>query len=94
MSRTVSPGGAEPYGLARVCRVWRLARSTVYRHRARPSEVPPRRPGPVGPMLDAALVEAIRTVLADSPFHGEGTGRSGPDCASPACGPPGGACCG
>ena len=72
MSRTVSPGGAEPYGLARVCRVWRLARSTVYRHRARPSEVPPRRPGPVGPMLDAALVEAIRTVLADSPFHGEG----------------------
>jgi putative transposase len=72
MSRTVSPGSAEPYGLARVCRVWRLARSTVYRHRARPSEVPPRRPGPVGPMLDAALVEAIRTVLADSPFHGEG----------------------
>ena len=72
MSRTVSPGGAEPYGLARVCRVWRLARSTVYRHRARPSEVPPRRPGPVGPMLDAALVEAIRTVLAASPFHGEG----------------------
>jgi hypothetical protein len=34
--------------------------------------VPPRRPGPVGPMPDADLVAAIRAVLAASPFHGEG----------------------
>jgi transposase InsO family protein len=72
MSRACSPGTGKPYGLARVCRVWRAARSTVYRHRAPPREVPPRRPGPVGPMPDADLVAAIRAVLAASPFHGEG----------------------
>jgi transposase InsO family protein len=72
MSRALSPGTGRPYGLARVCRVWRTARSTVYRHRAPAREAPPRRPGPVGPMPDAALVEAIRAVLAASPFHGEG----------------------
>jgi putative transposase len=72
MSRAVSPSGSKPYGLARVCRVWRAARSSVYRHRAPPREAPPRRPGPIGAMPDAALVEAIRAVLAASPFHGEG----------------------
>jgi transposase InsO family protein len=72
MSRASSPGGGKPYGLARVCRVWRAARSSVYRHRTPPREMRPRRPGPVGPMPDAALVEAIRGVLAASPFHGEG----------------------
>src|SRR3982751_4147878 len=71
MSRTVSPSSGRPYGLARMCRVWRAARATVYRHlSSRPK--PPRRPGPVGPMLDAALLEAIRAVLTASPFHGEG----------------------
>ena len=72
MSRTASPSGAKPYGLARVCRVWRVARATVYRHRLPPPTEPPRRPGPVGPMADAALVAAIRGVLAASPFPGEG----------------------
>jgi transposase InsO family protein len=72
MSRAVSPVSGTPYGLAAVCRAWRLARSGVYRHRAPASSAPPRRPGPLGPMLDAALVEAIRGVLAASPFHGEG----------------------
>ncbi len=72
MSQTVSPSGARPYGVVRVCRIWRAARSTVYRHRAPPREAPPRRPGPVGPRPDADLVAAIRAVLAASPFHGEG----------------------
>ena len=72
MSRTAPPSGAKPYGLARVCRVWQVARSTVYRHRLPPPTEPPRRPGPVGAMADAALLEAIRGVLAASPFHGEG----------------------
>ena len=72
MSRAVPPGGGGPYGLARVCRVRRMARATVYRRRLPPPTQPTRRPGPVGPMPDAALVEAIRGVLAASPFHGEG----------------------
>ena len=72
MSRTVPPSGSGPYGLTRVCRVWDLARSTVYRHRELPQAAPPQRPGPTGPMPDAALVDAIRGVLAASPFHGEG----------------------
>jgi putative transposase len=72
MSQALSPSGGSPYGVALVCRVWRVARSTVYRHRLPPPTEPPRRPGPVGAMADAALLEAIRGVLAASPFHGEG----------------------
>ena len=72
MSLTVSPTRGRPYGLARVCRVWRAARATIYRHRLPLRAELPRRPGPDGPMPDPALVEAIRAVLAASPFHGEG----------------------
>src|SRR3954452_11878847 len=72
MSRTASPGSGTPYGLARVCRVWRTSRATVSRHRSPAPADPVRRRGPSGPMPDAALVEAIRAVLAGSPFHGEG----------------------
>jgi putative transposase len=72
MSRAVSPASGQPYGLAAVCRVWRLARSGVYRHLAPPPDTPPARRGPTGPMSDDALTTAIRGVLAASPFHGEG----------------------
>lgn len=72
MSRAVSAVTGRPYGLAAVCRAWLMPRATVYRRRGRPRLAPPRRPGPVGPMPDAALLAAIRAVLADSPFHGEG----------------------
>ena len=74
MSAVVSTSARRRYGVARVCRVWGVARSGVYRRR-RTADVPPaprRRPGPQGPMDDAALVAAIRRVLAASPFHGEG----------------------
>jgi putative transposase len=72
MSRTVSPASGKPYGLARVCQVWRASRATIYRHLSSSRLEPPRRPGPVGPMPDLALVDAIRAVLTASPFHGEG----------------------
>ena len=58
------PGPRVP-GLARLTR-HHLPRSFLL------SAEPPRRPGPVGPMPDAALLEAIRAVLRASPFHGEG----------------------
>jgi putative transposase len=70
MSRVLSPVTGKPYGLAAVCRVWRLARSGVYRH---PSTPPARQwRGPLGAMSDDALTTAIQGVLAASPFHGEG----------------------
>ena len=72
MSHTVSPSSAKPYGLALVCRVWGTPRATVYRHRVPPRTEPAQRRGPAGPMSDAALLAAIRAVLAASPFHGEG----------------------
>ena len=74
MSTVSSISTRRRYGVARVCRVWGVARAGVYRNR-RAAVMPPssrRRPGPQGPMPDAALVEAIRRVLTDSPFHGEG----------------------
>ena len=49
-----------------------VSRATVYRHR-RPTEPAVRKkPGPLGAMADEALVAAIRQLLQDSPFHGEG----------------------
>jgi hypothetical protein len=53
-----------------VSRLWRIARATVYRHRSPATEH--RRPGPLGPMPDDELVAAIRDLLAQGPFHGEG----------------------
>lgn len=72
MSRTVSPVSGRPYTLARVCRVWQVSRATVHRHLSPSRPEPPRRPGRAGPMADAPLLDAIRAVLAASPFHGEG----------------------
>jgi putative transposase len=70
MSRVISPVTGKPYGLAAVCRVWRLARSGVYRYLS--AAPPAQRRGPLGAMSDEALTTAIRSVLAASPFHGEG----------------------
>ena len=70
MSQAVSPSTRRRYGVALVSRLWRVARATVYRHRRPATE--PRRPGPVGPMPDDELVGAIRALLAQGPFHGEG----------------------
>ncbi len=70
MSRIISPVTGKPYGLALVCRVWRLARSGVYRHLSAPPAM--QRRGPLGAMSDDALTTAIQGVLAVSPFHGEG----------------------
>jgi putative transposase len=72
MSRRVSPSANRSYGVQRVTRVWGMSRARLYRHRRGDQPRRRRRPGPVGPMPDAALVAAIRALLAASPFHGEG----------------------
>jgi putative transposase len=73
MSQAGSISLRKPYGLQRVCRVWKIPRSTVYEHRARAARIPTSvRPGPAGPCSDPELAEQVRTVLLDSPFHGEG----------------------
>ena len=73
MSRTLSSSFARCYGLARVARVWKLSRASVYRSR---KETPPdtiaRRPGPIGACSDAELADHIRRHIAASRLHGEG----------------------
>jgi hypothetical protein len=98
-----APIGDEPPGLAlhqptlrrpAGDRVWGTSRATVYRHRRGDAPLPRRRPGPCGPMPDVALAEAIRQLLADSPFTVKAIARSGRGCASPGFAPPGAASCG
>ena len=74
MSAVISISTGKSYGVSRVCRVWGLSRASVYRNlQPVPSELPMRRrPGPQGSMSDADLVDAIRRVITDSPFYGEG----------------------
>jgi putative transposase len=71
MSQATSPSTGKPYGLARGCRVWQVARSPVYWHRHTPAE-PGTRRGPVGPWTDDELVDYIRRLLEASPCPGEG----------------------
>jgi putative transposase len=75
VSEAISPATGRAYGLARVTRVWRLSRATVYRHRATASaEAPPRpaRRGPVGACSDAELLGHIRAQILGARLHGEG----------------------
>jgi putative transposase len=77
VGQTVSPSTGQRYGLARVCRLWDLLRSTVYlqHHQAtipidqRPE---PKKRGPFAACPDEELVGHIRRILSESPFHGEG----------------------
>ena len=70
----VSPSAGKQYGLARVCRVLELARSTVYaqRQRALMPAREARKRGPRTAYEDGELTELIRGVLESSPWLGEG----------------------
>lgn len=70
----VSPSAGRRYPTSMVCEVFDVARSSVYAA-ARPKDPPPTaagRPGPKGTVSDEQLLRAIREVLSETPFHGEG----------------------
>ncbi len=74
MSKTVSPSVGRAYGLARVCQVWEVPRSSVYaakQRRTQPVTIRARR-GPKTTLSDAELTDCIRRVIDPSPFLGEG----------------------
>jgi putative transposase len=68
----VSPSTGRRYPLTMLCQVWRVARSSVYAPAAAPGGPPAARRGPKPVVTDTVVVEAIRAVLAATPFHGEG----------------------
>jgi putative transposase len=78
MSATISPSANKAYGVARVCEVWDIPRSTYYDWKARqaqPPSAPPRKPGPPPKVSDADLLARIREVLAEAEalgIRGEG----------------------
>ena len=74
MSRQQSPFTHRRYPLTMVCATYRVARATVYAQAGSADTPPPpgAKRGPKTPVPDAVLLEAIRQVLAESPFHGEG----------------------
>jgi len=73
MSHTLSASTNKPYGVARVARVWDVARSSFYAARSRAaSAVVPLKRGPKTDFTDEQLTDHIRTVIQKSPFFGEG----------------------
>ena len=96
MSRTASPSTQKLYSLVRVCRVWRLRRSTVVLA-ASPQR---RQPAPRRDQDRAGHVPIMtwsNTSKASWPrprFMGKAIARSGPGCVMPASEPLKGGCCG
>ncbi|HEX2681738.1 MAG TPA: hypothetical protein VHQ03_10645 [Candidatus Dormibacteraeota bacterium] len=74
MSRTVSPSAGRRYGLARVCRVWEVNRSTIYAVRTRTNSLSltPGKRGPKTELSDDQLTELIRETITTSAWLGEG----------------------
>jgi len=76
MAGSVSPATGRTYGVARVCKVWDVPRSSFYaapRAAQAPAAARPTgRRGPKPVVSDADLLAAIRADLARSPWSGEG----------------------
>ena len=72
MSQTISPSSKQPYGLARVCRTWRVSRATVYRHRSCELLPVSGKRGPKTLWTDDELLALIREDLATTEWVGEG----------------------
>ena len=95
MSQVVSISTRKVYGLSRVCRIWRRCRSSVYWHR-KLRTTRPRSRGEEGlrDPADVELIQKIREVLQQSPFHGEGYRKVLPSCATRGSEPRAGGSCG
>ena len=78
MRHVVSPSTGRPYPLTMICAVFRVPRSTLYLTLAPAAVVvsasadAAKKRGPKTRLSDAKIVEAIRAVLAATPFYGEG----------------------
>ena len=73
MSKAISVSSDRPYGLRLVCRVWKIAASTVYaRRKGAAVAAAPAKRGPRAVISDDDLLAQIREVLAASPWVGEG----------------------
>jgi putative transposase len=77
MAGAISPATGRCYGVARVCRVWEVARSSFYAARQDGAgdtggTSSPARRGPKPAVSDTDLLAAIRADLARSPWSGEG----------------------
>jgi transposase InsO family protein len=77
MAKATSPTTGRCYGVARVCQVWDVPRSSFYAaQQASAAEAGPRsspaRRGPQPAISDADLLAAIRADLTRSPWSGEG----------------------
>jgi hypothetical protein len=82
MSKALSPSFVCCYGLARVARVWKISRASVYRSlKETPPNTSARRPGPVGACSDAELADHIRRQIDASAFTARATASYGRDCA-------------
>ena len=81
MRQTLSPSLARCYGMARVARVWKISRASVYRSL---KETPPNTIAVAllrRPCSDAELAEHIRQHIAASRLHGEGYRKLWARCA-------------
>lgn len=76
MAGSVSPATGRRYGVARVCTIRDVPRSSFYAARRAAVDPAPARPkgrrGPKPALSDADLLAAIRADLARSPWSGEG----------------------
>lgn len=95
MSAACSRSTGRRYPLTMVCQVYRVARSTVYARATREPVIEPApKRGPKTTVTDAALLVAIRRVLAEAPFHGGATAKCGYGSARRGTGWAAAACCG
>jgi putative transposase len=72
MTGRVSPSTGRPYPRTWIRQVWRVARATVHAATRPVPDQPAGKRGPRTRVSDAALLEAIRVVLAACAFYGEG----------------------